>query len=40
LDNYIAQLRAKAKLVDLVGEGMRILILEVVFEIVDVQVAI
>ena len=36
LDNHIAELRAKAKLVNPMGEGMRILVLEIILEIVDV----
>lgn len=40
LDNDIAKLGTEAKLVNLVGEGMRILILEVVLEIVYVKVAV
>lgn len=40
LDDHIAELRAKAKLVDPMGKGVRVLILEVVLEIVDVQVAV
>jgi len=40
LDNDIAKLGAEAKLVNLVGEGMRVLVFEVVLEIVNVQVAV
>jgi hypothetical protein len=40
LDHYIAQLWAKTEMVDLMREGMRVLILEVVLQIVDVQVAV
>jgi hypothetical protein len=40
LDNHIAELRAKTKLVNAMSEGMRVLVLEVVLEIVDVQVAV
>lgn len=40
LHNDIAQLRAKAKLVDLVRKSMRIFVLEVIFQIMHVQVTV
>jgi hypothetical protein len=40
LDHHIAQLRTKPQLVDLVRERMRVLVLEVVLQIVHVQVAV
>lgn len=40
LDNYIAQLRAESKLVDLVRKSMRIFVFEVVFQIVHVHIAV
>jgi hypothetical protein len=39
-DNDLAQLRTKAKMVNLVGKGVRVFVLEVVLEVVHVHVAV
>lgn len=40
LNDHIAQLRTEAKLVDCVGESMRVFVLEVVLQVVYVKVAV
>jgi hypothetical protein len=39
-DDHLAQLWPKAEVVDLMGEGVRVFVLEVVLEIVNVHIAI
>lgn len=40
LHDDVAQLRAKTQVVDLVGKGVRVLVLEVVLQVVHVKVAV